>query len=418
MYGGAAGGGKSDAMLMAALQYVDLPHYNALLLRRTYADLALAGALMDRASEWLQGTAAQWKQETKTWTFPSGATLAFGYLEIEKHKYRYQGSEYQFIGFDELTQFPESQYTYLFSRLRQSKEAASKGVKIPLRMRSATNPGGEGQDWVYRRFFVDGRASGRVFIPAKLDDNPHLDQVEYTRSLSELDDITKAQLLEGLWISDPSQKPYDPTWWAKGKNRYHVEDTRLANQVLGRWISFDTGIQDKETSAFTAAVVVELLPDYRLLLRHVWRDKVKFPALLKAIQDLAKRWNQDGKLRAVIIEDKASGTSAFQSLSLGADPWLQAILVAFTPKTDKLTRAKQVSIWASRDCFLFPHPSQAAPWLLDFENELYGFPHTVFADQVDAFNQMGLYLENLIALGWQARANPQAAGLEAGDLDD
>jgi len=59
LYGGAAGGGKSDALLMAALQYVDVPGYRALLLRRTFADLALPGALMDRAETWLAGTDAR-----------------------------------------------------------------------------------------------------------------------------------------------------------------------------------------------------------------------------------------------------------------------------------------------------------------------------------------------------------------------
>ena len=58
LFGGSAGGGKSDALLMAALQYVDVPGYAAILFRRTYTDLSLPGALMDRAHEWLQGTKA------------------------------------------------------------------------------------------------------------------------------------------------------------------------------------------------------------------------------------------------------------------------------------------------------------------------------------------------------------------------
>ena len=119
LYGGAAGGGKSDALLMAALQYVSVPSYAALLLRRTYADLSLPGALMSRAFEWLIPTDARWKSSEKTWVFPSGATLTFGYLDHSGSEYRYQSSEFQFIGFDELTQFRESQYRYLFSRLRR-----------------------------------------------------------------------------------------------------------------------------------------------------------------------------------------------------------------------------------------------------------------------------------------------------------
>src|SRR4051812_7334087 len=75
MYGGAAGGGKSDALLMAALQYVDVPGYSALILRRTFPDLALPGAIMDRSKEWLHGTDAHWNENERRWTFPSGATL-------------------------------------------------------------------------------------------------------------------------------------------------------------------------------------------------------------------------------------------------------------------------------------------------------------------------------------------------------
>ena len=97
--------------------------------------------LMDRARDWLGGTQARWNAHDHVWTFPSGASLTFGYLETERDKYRYQSSELQYIGFDELTQFGESQYLYLFSRLRRLA-----GCKVPLRMRSASNPGGLGHD--------------------------------------------------------------------------------------------------------------------------------------------------------------------------------------------------------------------------------------------------------------------------------
>lgn len=215
-YGGAAAGGKSSALLMAALEHVDTPNYSALLLRRTYADLSKQGALMDRAKEWLSSTGASWNEQKKTWTFPSGARLAFGYLETENDKYQYQGAEYQFIGFDELSQFSESQYTYLFSRLRRLTAS-----DVPIRMRSASNPGGIGSQWVNERFIPEGftpddaveeriwtkedvdEETGdiviRHFVPARLDDNPHLDKAEYELSLQELDPVTRAQLRRGDW---------------------------------------------------------------------------------------------------------------------------------------------------------------------------------------------------------------------------
>jgi hypothetical protein len=193
-YGGAAGGGKSDAVLAGALQYADVPGYAAILFRRTYTDLSLPGAIMARSEEWLRGSDATWSHERKTWTFPSGATVSFGYLDNDSDVYRYQSAEFQYVGFDELTQFTEKQYTYLFSRLRRLKDFA-----VPLRMRSASNPGGIGHTWVKRRF-VDERAPGVVFIPAGVkDSSAYLDVNAYVQSLSELSPTLRQQLLEGDW---------------------------------------------------------------------------------------------------------------------------------------------------------------------------------------------------------------------------
>lgn len=193
LYGGAAGGGKSDALLMAALRYVHVPGYSALILRRTFADLALPGAIMDRARAWLAGTDARWNDRDKTFTFPSGARLSFGYLDVERDRFRYQSAEFQFIGFDELTQFPEAWFRYMFSRLR-----GPAGGSVPLRMRSATNPGGIGHEWVRRRY-IDG---DKAFVPALLVDNPSVDAVAYRTSLAELDQRTRDQLEKGKWERD------------------------------------------------------------------------------------------------------------------------------------------------------------------------------------------------------------------------
>ena len=208
LYGGAAGGGKSDALLMAALQYVHVPGYAALLLRKTYADLALPGALMSRAIEWLAPSDAQWKGAGKEWVFPSGATLTFGYLDTENSHFRYQSSEFQFIGFDELTQFRETQYRYLFSRLRRLE-----GQTVPLRMRAASNPGGVGHEWVRERFIdVDKEEESRLFIPATLSDNPYLDRDTYLNSLSQLDPITRQQLLHGDWTARQAGGMFQREW--------------------------------------------------------------------------------------------------------------------------------------------------------------------------------------------------------------
>lgn len=201
LYGGAAGGGKSDALLMAALQYVDVPDYASIIFRRSFTDLSLPGAIMDRAADWLADTDARWSEVNKTWTFPSGATLTFGYLQHAADKYRYQSAEFQYIAFDELTQFPEEDYTYLFSRLRGP--SAGWLARVPLRMRAATNPGGRGHAWVKERF-IDTRGNPeRVFIPASLYDNAHVDQRSYEESLSQLATHERLQLLTGDWDARP-----------------------------------------------------------------------------------------------------------------------------------------------------------------------------------------------------------------------
>lgn len=206
-YGGAAGGGKSDALLMAALQFAEVPGYSAILFRRTYADLALPEALMDRAREWLAPTNARWHDARKCWAFPSGATLTFGYLDTDTDKYRYQSAAFQFCGFDELTQFPESSYRYLFSRLRRLE-----GSRVPLRMRSGSNPGGIGHDWVNARF-VEYPSAERLFVPALLSDNPFLDQREYVQSLNKLDPVTRAQLRDGNWKIKAAGNKFKREWF-------------------------------------------------------------------------------------------------------------------------------------------------------------------------------------------------------------
>lgn len=193
-YGGAAGGGKSEALLMAAAQYVEVPNYSAILFRKTFPDLAQPGAIMDRSKDWWRNTGAKWNENGKQWTFPSGAVIKFGHLETLKDIDNYMGAEYQFIGFDEGTQFPYILYNRLFARLRRKK-----GLNVPLRMRSASNPGNVGHEWVKQRFLIEGPDHGRVFVPASISDNPSLDENEYRRSLSELDPVTRAQLLEGDW---------------------------------------------------------------------------------------------------------------------------------------------------------------------------------------------------------------------------
>lgn len=238
---------NSDALLMAALQYAHVPNYAALLLRKSYPDLALPGALMDRGREWIHGSDAKWDDKNKTWHFPSGASLTFGYLATETDKYRYKSAEFQFIGFDELTQFDEASYLYLFSRLRKSGD-----MKVPLRMRAASNPGDMGHAWTKSRFLTpEASEAGRVFIPAKVDDNPHIDQREYLNSLWQLtggDEVTYKQLRYGDWDAfagqvfnewNPEAHICKPFEIPKGWMRFRSMDWGFATPYCVHWWAVD-----------------------------------------------------------------------------------------------------------------------------------------------------------------------------------
>lgn len=201
-YGGAAGGGKSDCLLMDHLQWVNRPLYSGLILRRTLPDLALPGAIMDRAKAWLIPQGVSWNEQAKLFRFPSGARLQFGFCETANDVFRYQGAEFHRISIDELTQWDEAPYQYLQSRIRRGARD-----DIPLAMRGAGNPGGRGHKWVKRHFVSPGHPS-RPFVPAKIDDNPHLDRALYTETLARLDDVTRAQLRDGVWIDDRTGRIY------------------------------------------------------------------------------------------------------------------------------------------------------------------------------------------------------------------
>lgn len=225
LYGGAAGGGKSDALIMAALQYVDVPGYNAILIRDTHSNMIKPEGLLDRAHSWLSGTDAVWDAAAKQYIFPLGATLGFGYMDGPRDHFNYQGPAYQFIGLDEAVGIRGSQAQYLFSRLRKLSpqgyiellkvlfpritEDAIQGYlqlynNIPLRRRCGSNPPHRDQlsvgSWVKARF-IDPKTKSKdtVFIPAKMDDNPFLQVEEYRQSMQELDPITRRQLEDGDW---------------------------------------------------------------------------------------------------------------------------------------------------------------------------------------------------------------------------
>lgn len=207
LYGGAAGGGKSDFLLGDFLQDVQTygSAWRGVLFRRTYPELE---ELIARSLEMYTPTGAQWSDSKKLWTWPNGAVLRMRYLERDLDALRYQGHQYTWIGWDELTQWSSLYaYRYLKSRLRSAEPVPTK------RIRAACNPGGPGHSEV-KSYFVDPAPGGfepivdpdtgqeRLFIPARLKDNRILmaNDPDYAARMKGLGSAELVRcLLEGDW---------------------------------------------------------------------------------------------------------------------------------------------------------------------------------------------------------------------------
>lgn len=407
LYGGAAGGGKSDGLLMAAAQYVHVPGYSALLLRRTFKQLKLANALLDRAHRFW-GHIATWEASSYTFTFPGGGRVTFGYLENERDKDRYRGSEFQFIGFDELTDFRESQYLFLFSRLRKTRD-----LDVPLRMRAATNPGGEGHRWVKKRFISEEAAAamlagtyrnvyeldGRAFVPSKLEDNPAVDSEEYSLSLAQLPPVERARLRAGDWtIEDASQ--VDLGWFryfTSSAVDYVLQDApanvpgvvRHADCVRYTVVdcaatSADAQEQLKTGERSETAVVTF---DYHRgqfgqspawLVVDARGGYWSFPEILDQVRSLASA------LRPARIgfEDEKTGRAAFETL-FQESPSGAAVIALPTRGRDKLTRAADFLNRAYEHRVFFPESAYWMPPVFEQLRSWRGLPKER-ADYIDA----------------------------------
>lgn len=250
LYGGAAGGGKSDALVVEALRQVHIPHYKGLILRKTYPQLT---ELIDKSlliyPRAIPG--ARYNSTTHTWNFPSGAKIIFGSMNHRQDRINYQGKAFDFIGFDELTHFDYDEYTYLYSRCRPN------GPGTRCYIRATTNPGGKGHNWVKDRFITaappmtpivqdvevednQGRKMtikrDRIFVPATVFDNKELlsNDPGYIASLGMLPEAEKRALLMGDWNSfsgqvfnewrnDPAH--YDDRLWTHVVNPFEIPES-------------------------------------------------------------------------------------------------------------------------------------------------------------------------------------------------
>jgi hypothetical protein len=208
LYGGAAGGGKSDALLAVPLKRVHRPRLRDLIIRRSYPELR---ELIHRSLELYPAAVpgARYNRSEKTWLFPTGARVEFGYVSCDEDVYRYLGQEYTGILWDQVEQQTEWAYRYLMSRCRTTDP------EIRPIIRATANPGGKGHGWVLSRFIEsaspwqsvhdDDTGQDRVFIPATLDDNPALAATDYAQRLEALPDADKKALRHGDWYAYTGQ---------------------------------------------------------------------------------------------------------------------------------------------------------------------------------------------------------------------
>lgn len=258
LYGGAAGGGKSEALVAEALRQVENPYYRAIIFRKTYPqlrELILKSFRIYRSAY----PKAEYNAAEHCWHFPSGARIYFGSMPNRDSYINYQGLSFAFIGFDELTHFTEEEYLYLIGRNRADGE----GLRIYIR--STANPGGRGHAWVKARFITSAKPDtpmeykveiennkgetvtvkrSRIFIPSSVWDNKILlkNDPNYLANLAMQTEAKRNALLYGDWDSFDGQVFSE---WRDNPNlrrlRTHVIEPFEIPKHWKRYRSFDFG---------------------------------------------------------------------------------------------------------------------------------------------------------------------------------
>jgi Terminase large subunit, T4likevirus-type, N-terminal len=216
LYGGAAGGGKSECLLMLPLvrQFNQHPRFKGIIFRRTFPELEKELITRSQVDGYYAACGAQYNDQKKRWTWPWGAQIQFGHVEHEKDVRNYDTAEYQYVGWDEATSFTPFQYEYItFSRVRKSVD------NLPAIVRAGTNPGNVGHGY-FRKRFVEPHPSGnailkevrqvrgretellRIFIPSFVSDNTYLmaNDPGYVDRLERLPEAEKRAKLYGDWF--------------------------------------------------------------------------------------------------------------------------------------------------------------------------------------------------------------------------
>ena len=419
LYGGAAGGGKSSYLLMAALQYVDVPGYSAVILRRTWPDLNSPSAILDRFRGWMAGKNVHKGDQGRIWTFPSGAKIQFGFAQREEAKYKFQGAEYQFIGFDEGTQFEPEVYEYLSTRLRKPTipcmicttpltryygpendvryRHSENGIDcpgplpdpvslreygpapdgttifdVPLRIRVTANPGGRSHEFFRDRFInADTREKNAVYIPAALKDNPSLNQKEYKEQLEGISAIDRERLLNGNWEIMDAGRMFD-------RGGFEIVDSPPAPyEVKAKCRFWDFAATDSKKSDWTAGALVSICHDGRWFIEDMVHIRKDPPDVERKVREIAI---QDG-IGVPIWAEQEPGASGKAYISY----MKRNILAGFQFNGErstgsKIDRAKAMASQSdARNIFIVD-----AAWNKDFIEEASLFPNSKHDDQIDA----------------------------------
>lgn len=384
LFGGAAGGGKTDYLLVAPLRWTKHKTFRALLLRRSFPELERT--LVARSRELYPHIGATYHEQRHEWTFPSGAKVGFGYAERDGDVLRYQGAEFTFLGFDELTHFSEYVYRYLSSRARSSDG-------LPIRLRATTNPGGPGHEWVRARWAAwlsgdrsaqpaellrydsDGRVTddpaglSRTFVPASLSDNPYLGP-QYRAQLEALDPVTRRQLLDGDWDARPARGLYFPP------GAWRLIDARPAGlRCVRAWDLAATTDGDWTVGVLLGRAIDDGAPHPFVVL-----DVVRFRGPPSEVRSrVLATAEADGPAVAIVLPQDPGQAGVDQAQS-----YLRA-LAGYSVRTrrptgDKISRAAPFSAQASVGNVTLLR----GPWLRFFVDELAGFPEWEHDDQADA----------------------------------
>ncbi len=407
LFGGAAGGGKSFALIADVYEYLKLPKSNALLFRRTFPELQ--ESIINKCFEFYPEDAYNYNEGKKVMTFKNGSRLKFGYLEAEKDKFRYQGGEWSYIGFDELTHFSETQYLYLKSRNRNTKG-------YPNVIRCTSNPGGTYHEWVKKRFISPGEPNkiheivdvlkGKeyrtkiLYIPSLLKDNPHIDEDEYTKNLLHLPDAEREALLNGNWdlvIGDVFTREHFRLL-SYEEFQEHIKTPELdeiiewelaqgkGDNSLINYMTVDVAVTNSKTSdssAFTMGCIDSFNKKY------VKKSK-KHKLLSNELLEQTLKYAKDYEVQFIGVEDTAISKTFIENLEQAIlDRGLPYIVIRLSPKgRNKEARIQQYILSSYNQYKLFFVD------IVDEEliSEAINFPNAIHNDALDSlayFIEMG-----------------------------